>query len=364
MSKKKIAILFYGMLRNYQISSSSFYKNIIEKNECDIFFFGPSKTDTPTINYGLGIRDKDGFFIKNPKESKQATLPLNTNDFVKRYSPYLKDYIFHEKDSDFFEEQSQLLCSRDDWLMGLNPARMLSMFYNINGVINLFLNTHKKNFKDYDIILLTRTDLIIYNNIMNFNIKKNEIHIPFGEGFNEIGKKHTGNASVFYYKNIISGDYVPGGREDSFNDQIMAFSPKTIKMFQNIYQNVKTLMEDKIPLSPETILFLLSKRNDIKIISHPEWEYEIYRDGKNNIVSLLDTEELKEVDRYHPKLLKEKNEEIYDLNDDIKEIYEKSLFIKASFKLIKLIATQKKYQKLEKNLSLFLLTQIIYLIIL
>ncbi|WP_010512382.1 hypothetical protein [Komagataeibacter europaeus] len=345
-NKPRTAILFYGMLRNYEIPSKSIFKNILEKNDCDIFYFGPSETDSPDINYAIGLRDKNGFFIKNPKEDKQKVTPSKIDGFLKIYGKYLKSYHVHENKTEFFEENISKICSREDWIIGLNPARMLSMFYNIGGVIDIFNEYCNNNNKKYDKIILTRTDIIFYGNIIS-EIKNKEMHIPFGEGFNEIGEKHMGNAAVFFYKNMETGDYVSGGRKDSFNDQIMLFSPNDITMFDNIYENVKYLIRNKVPLSPETILFILAKRNEMRIITHPEWEYEIYRVGKKPILSILDTDELKDIDRYHPKLINNNYSDQIDADVKSKDIESKTF--NSIHRIINLISNKNKSKKLNED---------------
>jgi len=302
-NKKRTAVLFYGMLRNYKIPSQTVIKKITGGSAFDAFFFGPGDTDRPDSKYSTGQQDSDGFFIKNPKEGKQITVKSDFDGFAKIYKGYLRSHKVHSLDSEYFEKMSQSLRPREDWLMGLNPSRMLSMFYNMSGVIDLFLKENAIGLRHYEKIILTRTDLVFYNEPA-CQINSDEVHIPCGEGFSSIGEKYIGNASVFYYKNMETGDYVSGGRKDSFNDQIMIMTPNSLEKLRDLYRNAIDLIEAKAPLSPETILFILMKRNNMKIIPHPEWEYEIYRDGKRHIDSLMETEELARVDRYNPRIFK------------------------------------------------------------
>ncbi|GAA4482857.1 hypothetical protein [Gluconacetobacter asukensis] len=302
---KKNAVLFFGMLRNYEIPSESIKNKILYKGDCDVFYFGPKETDLPNKEYAIGIQDKDGFFIKNPKEDLQETVPVNIENFCAVYDGYIKDFRAHDKKTGYFEEISRSLRPREDWLMGLNPARMLSMFYNIDGVVKLFVDYCKKNKKSYKNVIITRTDIVTYTDFPCV-VSDGEIHIPSGEGFSSNGEKHIGNASVFFYKNMLTGDYVSGGRKDSFNDQVMIVSFNEINKFCNIYDQILELIKAKAPLSPETLLFILCKRSGLNIVAHPEWAYEIYRDGKKEITSIMDIEDLKNIDRYNPRLQENK----------------------------------------------------------
>jgi len=308
LKHKKSAILFYGMLRDFSIPSHSI-KNKLITSETEVFFFGPSDTDRPDINYAIGVQDKDGFFIENPKERTQITIPSDKEGFIELYQDNLKKYHFHDKTPEYFDAVSRDLRPREDWLMGLNPARMLSMFYNMGGVIKLFLENKQGKLDQYGRIVITRTDLVIYSDLPCV-VDAGCIHIPYGEGFAKNGEKHQGNASVFYYKNMFTGDYVSGGRKFSFNDQIMILHPEDLIVLENLYEDIVDLIKQKAPLSPETLLYILFKRHNMIVVPHEDWAYEIYRRGKKEIDSIMEIEDLKNIDRYNPRFSSEETEEL------------------------------------------------------
>lgn len=66
------------------------------------------------------------------------------------------DYNFHSTDQSFFIQQRQLILPETEWLFRLDPARILSMFYNMGGVIDNFFKYLSKTGEKYDIVLITR----------------------------------------------------------------------------------------------------------------------------------------------------------------------------------------------------------------
>lgn len=304
--KARTAVLFYGMLRNFEIGANSIKRHMLYDDECDVFYFGPRDTDNPDVNYTVGLMDKDGFFIENPKEKFQHTEQADTEKFLEIYKPFIKKASFHDMTFSQFEDISLSLRPKEDWLMGLNPARMISMFYNMGGVIDMVLNHIDGELDTYDKIIVTRTDLVIYSRIACI-LSGQEMHIPFGEGFGPNGEKHRGNASTLYYKNMITGDYSPGGRTANFNDQIMVIKGQDLAALRNLFQTVTALIRDHVPLSPETILYIVCKRCNFDIHTHDEWHYEIYRDGRKPIQSVLDIPDLEKIDRYNPRLRQSEN---------------------------------------------------------
>ncbi|GCE80523.1 hypothetical protein LV478_04440 [Komagataeibacter oboediens] len=304
-SKKeaRVAVLMYGFLRDYAKTAASFKKVILASQECSLFFFGPDYTDAPDKNFGVGRRDDAGFFIDNPKSKLSKYVKVKKDDFLKTYKDWLVDYQFHSTPQSSFIQQRELLVPETEWLFRLDPARILSMFYNMGGVIDNFFKYTETTGERYDVVLITRSDLAFYNNF-SAEVGENEIHIPLGEGFDNNGCKPLGNAPVYYYKNMNTGEYIPGDRTKSFNDQVIVLSYKSAYHLRNLYNKVKACLGRKVPPSPETILYLLSTDANFKVITHPEWNYEIYRAGKKPIENVLSTPDLSKIDPYHPILKK------------------------------------------------------------
>lgn len=295
----RVAVLLYGMVRDYDKCANSLKKALLKPNDADMFFFGPAVTDYPDKNFSLGLRDGEGFIVKNPKTDEPKFYDVDQKEFKSVFGDFIRGCNFHHTPSSFFSEEANRLVSRDKWLFGLPPARILSMFYNMAGVVDEFDKYRKENSINYDAIVITRPDLVFYNSI-TADIEENIVHIPLGEGFDDFGRKPLGNAPVFFYKNSETGEYVPGGRSIGFNDQILVIPGNLADIFSNIYETVKSFIAREVPLSPETMIYLLLKNHDVEIEAHGDWDYEIYRRGQRAITSILNSPELKLTDKYHP----------------------------------------------------------------
>ncbi|EEA00844.1 hypothetical protein BH160DRAFT_3855 [Burkholderia sp. H160] len=299
----RVAVLLYGMVRDYEKCASSIERVLLGPNNADLFYFGPSFTDYPDREFSIGERDSEGFIIKNPKTDAPKFFDVDADAFERVYKKNIRAYKFHDTPPSFFETEAGRLVTRDKWLFGLPPSRILSMFYNFDGVVREFNKYRAEHPGGYDAVVITRPDLVLYNSI-SAEIKDGTVHIPSGEGFDEMGRNHLGNAPVFYYKNINTGEYVPGGREVGFNDQIIILPVDVLESLSDIYKEAKEMIGRGVPSSPETIIYLMLKNRDIKIEAHPEWAYEIYRRGGNDVANVLTSPELKVIDRYHPSLTK------------------------------------------------------------
>lgn len=309
LKNTKVAIIFYGMIRNYCLPSKSIKKHIIKPNNGDVYYFGPSYTDRPS-NSHYGKFDKDGFLMENPKSAKDSVFPAEIGDFIETYSDCIKNYKIHDLKFSFFEEEADSVSRRDEWLFQLNPARVLSMFYNMSGAIEEFLKFSNENSLSYDACVLMRPDLVFYNRVLP-QAEDGKIYIPKAQGISERGETYDGNAPVYFYKNAYTGEYIPGGRKITFNDQFLIMTQKEISTFKGMYDEVKDMMKRKVPLSPETLFYLMTKNRFLDVIINADWVYEIYRNDTKLISNIIDSPELRDIDRYHPSL-KEKTKSRFE----------------------------------------------------
>jgi hypothetical protein len=183
----------------------------------------------------------------------------------------------------------------------LNPARLFSMVFNMEGVVHLLEEYERTQGMQYDSIIVTRPDIAFFSPI-TARVRSGFLHIPSGEGFDEWGRKHTGNARVVYYKNVLTGDYVEGGDKLTFNDQIFMLSRTDLDCFSGLSKALNEYLSQRVPASPETIFYLhLCLRNGLIPKRHPEWCYQIQRAGMPLIQNVADTSMIRIVDRYHTK---------------------------------------------------------------
>nr|MBA2486616.1 hypothetical protein [Nitrospira sp.] len=202
---RKVAVLLYGMLRTFEVTAGSFHRHVVAPNNADVFYFGPARSDVPTKLHS-GRLDYFGNLKKNPKGSVDPVSLVNRESFLKAYSPTIRDYHFHDLDSAEFLRQGAIVASRE-WIFGLNPARIFSMVFNIEGAVNLLQEYEGTQGMSYDAVVITRPDIGFFSPIQA-RAKPGFLHIPSGEGFDHWGRKHTGNARVLYYKNVETGDFV------------------------------------------------------------------------------------------------------------------------------------------------------------
>jgi hypothetical protein len=295
----KTAVLLYGMLRTFQLTAASFHRHVVEPNNADVFYFGPAQSDTPSLVH-KGHLDVFGNVKINPKGQIDSTGEVARDDLTAAYGPAMCRYRLHDVDQEEFVRQAAIV-HRDDWIFGLNPARMFSMFFNMEGAINLLLDYEREHGIHYDFVIITRPDLAFFSPI-RASVRAGRIHIPSGEGFDGWGRKHLRNASVLYYKNVATGDYLEGADKHHFNDQLFVFRREDLSAFSHLSKSLCDYLAQKVPASPETILFLhLCQRNGLAPVYHPEWCYEIYRDGMPIVENVTDTSLIQRIDRYHPK---------------------------------------------------------------
>ncbi len=303
-TQPRVAVLLYGLLREYKRTANSLLRHVVEPNDASIFYFGPKETDIVTRDHDRGERDEHGFFLSNPKGRFTTLAPLADTDLASVYGPRLVRSSFHDKPQQDFLDTANAMCSGDDWLFMLSPHRLLSMFYNISGVIELLYQHERASGEIFDEVIITRPDLAFYAPVSP-DMKSGELHIPLGEGFDENGHVPRGNAPAYFYKNAAWGAYVPPGREVTFNDQVLALRREDLRFIRRLYDQLVRALAARIPASPETILYLLLvKEAGLKPVYHPDWTYEIFRADDAVFRSVLDTRDLLNIDPHHPRLVR------------------------------------------------------------
>lgn len=295
----KTAVLLYGMLRTFQLTAPSFHRHVVEPNNADVFYFGPARSDVATKELS-GRLDLFGNLKDNPKGRVDPVNGIDPGAFFAAYGPAMRSYGFHRVDQEEFVRQAEVV-DRQDWIYGLNPARLFSMVFNMEGVVHLLEEHERTQGVTYDTIIITRPDIAFFSPI-SAKAKRGVLHIPSGEGFDEWGRKHMGNARILYYKNVETGDYVEGGDILTFNDQVFLLARADLSCFSGLSKVLNDYLARQVPASPETILYLhLCLRHGLKPLLHPEWCYQIQRSGMPVVENVADTSMIRIVDRYHHK---------------------------------------------------------------
>jgi hypothetical protein len=296
---QKVAVLLYGMLRSFQVTASSFNRHVVQPNNADVFYFGPAESDAAPTSLS-GRVDIFGNLKDNPKGLVDPVTGINKNAFLTVYGPSMRRYEFHNVNPEEFVRQAAIV-DRKDWIYGLNPARLFSMVFNMEGVVHVLEEYERTQGVQYDTIIITRPDIAFFSPITARG-RSGFLHVPSGEGFDEWGRKHTGNARVVYYKNVLTGDYVEGGDKLTFNDQIFLLARPDLACFSSLSKALSEYLSQRVPASPETIFYLhLCLRHGLIPKRHPEWCYQIQRAGMPLIENIADTSMIRLVDRYHAK---------------------------------------------------------------
>lgn len=300
--KQKTAVLLYGFLRTAEMTVGSLVNNIIIPNDADLFYFGPDSSDNPSSKH-QGILDADGFIKINPKNDEIEKVGGIGGKLFDIYGDYLKAHELHDKKPEYFKS---LVSDVDpnDWLYQLDPMRFISMFFNMQGAVAVMKRYEEEHGFKYDKVILTRPDLSFYTPIKASMFIDEYVHIPAGTGFcPHTGNKNRGLAPVLFYLNRETGRHIPTGV--GFNDQLFGFSRNNIECLLDLHLSSLTYMNDKVPLTPETLLYYhLVVINNIKVRYVAAWSYEIVRSDAKKIINVLDLMTLDIIDRYHPNVIK------------------------------------------------------------
>lgn len=144
----RIALLFSGHLRSFELTYETFRRTILENNEVDVFC-----TTWETVGWWTG--DFTGAHI-NPDMNF-----VDVSKFKDHYNPVVFDiqnYFSHYRFpiEKMAETYADIL--HDKRIRLINP---LSMYYKMQRVINLFEDYLKLTSKEYDVVIRTRPDIIL-----------------------------------------------------------------------------------------------------------------------------------------------------------------------------------------------------------
>lgn len=282
MTKKpKVAVVCYGFLRTWEITANSFIKHVLAVNKADLFIFAPKKTGCQS------------FYHKSDNNDASFGDNVTTEQLQQVYGDYLKGCELYDYNEKNFLTGINL--SNVSVIADINPIRQVSLFFHINKSLSLLEQYEKKHKFKYDIIILTRPDLAFYSAADISKLDMSIINLPIGEGFEKnYGKRRTGLATVFYYKNVEDGICIPGGTHN-FNDQLIVSKRDNIIHLKDIYTNFQSIMDKQIPCNAETITFYWLKGvNNIAINSCWDVLYEIFRPHYKKIENVNDLSEYKE----------------------------------------------------------------------
>lgn len=296
--RPRTAVLLYGLLRSYRATAGSLLRHVVEPSAAAILYFGPAETDVPMRSHS-GSFDERGFFRSNPKGEFEELSSVEVGDLGSVYGRALVRAKTHSVSQAYFRQLADRICPRREWLFMLSPHRLLSMFYNIAGVIALLEEHEQATGTTYDYIVLTRPDLAFFRPVVP-KPRRREVHIADGEGLDENGAPRRGNAGVFYYKNVGNGDYLTLGPDSAFNDQLLVINRADLPCLASIYRDGVEALRNRVPASPETIFrLLLVERAGLRVVARRDWLHQIYRMNDAAIANVADTPAIVGIDPRH-----------------------------------------------------------------
>jgi hypothetical protein len=203
----RIAVLIYGRLTNCFDNYNNIINSIGKENNIDIFM--------------------------SSDNSHQNDL----DNFIRTYNPvkYNNDKIEYECDLIKYDEKKR---------SETNIHNMTCHFINKSRVFSL-LETHIKTCNiNYDIVISIRVDIHINNKFVFSNIEDNTIYIPDGSDFN-----------------------YPAGANTCINDQIAYGNLIVMKKYNNLFNNIINLLENKLSvLHPESLTCANIHYYNLKIV--------------------------------------------------------------------------------------------------
>lgn len=246
----KIAICFAGFLRSFPVTIGN-WNYRLRHYDCDFFIHAPNIYYTPSEEKTYDAYEKqqvDLNFLHDCFGLKLKGLNLFNYDAQK----FKKMAIEHN--------MPEVSFSCRNGLEKQYSYRVLSYQYNIQEVIKMVIS----NNVNYDLIMLTRSDINLYEDFDFSVLDLNKINYPVYHGLNFQGELKNGVAEV------IATPY-------KFNDQVLIGTPEKMYIFKNIYDCIPDYFNEGIVINSETLLGFHCLKNNISFDTAPFIKYDILR---------------------------------------------------------------------------------------
>jgi len=243
---KRIALAFYGQLRNVDDTYPYWKKNIIDPLNIQDIYVHTWREEIDEYKYNT---------VKTVKFKVGPSVLLR---FIELYKPKLimqSDYEDVKKTDQWFTPTERIrFCVADIYVAQY-------IWFAMNKIINLI------DENEYDAIILSRTDNIFVNQIKNLPIENNEIL-----------------ASTMMFDLNLDGQF------QSVSDIVVAGDVKTMKKFASIGTNYKKLHEAGVHWHGESLVGENLKRLNVnvrKFFKYPNDHY-FFRDRQYMIDRILE----------------------------------------------------------------------------
>ena len=231
----KIALCFAGFLRSLPFTISNWAYRL-KHVDYDTFIYSPNTYYTNELEFETNKEYVNMDIIKNLKNVKECILyEYNSQKF--------KDVLINHN----IEEHN---------FIGQKHYRILSYQYNIQECMKLVHG-------NYDLIIMTRADITLYDYFNFNNLDLSSINYPTFHGLHLNGDLKPGAAKVF-------------DTDKAFNDQIFCGAPDKMNIYKNIYDSIPNYF-NKIKINSETILGYHAMQHNVNFHDSDFIKYDLLR---------------------------------------------------------------------------------------
>lgn len=242
----KIAICFTGFLRSFQFTCKSWnyrLKNI----DNDVYVYSP--------NTYYSLSSENSYDSKPEEYVDECYIRQIFGDRLKKINLY-------NYSPDIYKSIVSNLNIPEENFLKQKAYRIFSFMFNIQNCLNLI-----EDINNYDFVILTRPDIILYD-YLNFDVlDPNKINFPYFHGVDDFGNLKNGVAAVF-------------GTNRSFNDQVFIGTPKNMSIFKNIFDLIGEYHNQNIIINAETLLGHHCLKNNIDFGPSDFIKYDLLRFAK------------------------------------------------------------------------------------
>lgn len=234
----KVAVIYSGLIRNFEYNIASHKKNLLNLYDCDVFF------------YLWDIKGIGMWPNKNLYKEEQSVNDDFKNQIINNLNP--KKYFFENYNSKLEYFDSVIKQKSIRFCDTCSPYSLLGQFFTLQKAFSFMQEYMKLNNQNYDLVLRARTDLIYHSEIiLKKDTDSNKIYLPH-----------------------IESDQFAVGSYDAMNIYC-----HTYDWILNNY-NTDNIGDAKTDV-PENWLFSNLKHNKIIFNTNDDWKYLLKLNREN-----------------------------------------------------------------------------------
>lgn len=255
-------------MRTYKKTSCSLLKNIINKNNADLYVYCFENEGISPLSTQKEINEEKR--INGNKWDDEGDV-VSEASLYQQYGERLVHFSINKYNKNKFISES-----KDIFSPILPIERCYSLYYNITNAVAMFKQYCEDNEIEYDGVLVTRPDLMFYDTIDFEKFDLSSITVP-AYGGNYRFREKPQPYYVCYYKNVFKGELIPWN-EIIFSDQFIFSSYANMVTLESLYSSLGLYNSNGLPVChPETVLYYhLAYQHDISH-TNVDINYEILR---------------------------------------------------------------------------------------